>query len=374
MLPSAGTVAKRLETEYWQFCFGLPQDPADLKQKIDLYGSAYAHIMGRTAYEGMAVALPTADHPFSGIMNAAPKVVFSRTLKTAEWANTTIAAGETTEEIDKLRRGGDGHIVVWGGVGLWRSLVRLDLIDEFRLDLHPYVAGEGTRLFDDVPKSYRLDLVSSIEFSNGTVGLRYRRHRRVSQSAQRVPDRRLGGERWSARGGPKKECSFGVDSALVVRGHGEWCIGHCRRTKGMAMSSVATSRHVTAEHASPWLTGTLARTTVSVGVVAAAVTTVGAVGLRAAGVPLAVDGRIPLAGFAQVTFVAAVIGGVLVALLNRRSSAPRRRFVQVTIGLTAISCAAPAAFADTTASRVALVGLHLVAAAIIVPALARHAD
>ena len=164
-------------TEYWQFCFGLPVDSADLKQKIGVYQSAYAHIMGRAAYEGMAGALPTADHPFSGIMNAARKVVFSRTLRTAEWANTTIAAGDTTEEIDKLRRGGDGHIVVWGGVSLWRSLMWLDLIDEFRLDLHPYVAGEGTRLFDDVPKSYRLDLVSSTEFSNGTVGLQYRRHR-----------------------------------------------------------------------------------------------------------------------------------------------------------------------------------------------------
>jgi hypothetical protein len=54
---------------------------------------------------------------------------------------------------------------------------RLDLIDEFRLDLHPYVAGEGTRLFDDVPKNYRLDLVSSTAFTNGTVGLQYRRHR-----------------------------------------------------------------------------------------------------------------------------------------------------------------------------------------------------
>ena len=104
-------------------------------------------------------------------------LLFSRSLRTAEWANTTIAAGDTREEIDQLRRGGDGHIVVWGGVSFWRSLMRLDLIDELRLDLHPYVAGEGTRLFDGVPKSYRLDLVSSTEFSNGIVGLQYRRRR-----------------------------------------------------------------------------------------------------------------------------------------------------------------------------------------------------
>ena len=164
-------------TEYWDYCFGLPGDPATLEQKLDLYQSAYAHIMGRVTYEAMAEALTTADHPLTGVMNAARKVVFSRTLTTAEWANTTIAAGDTTEEVDKLRRGGDGHIVVWGGVGLWRSLMELDLIDEFRVDLHPYVAGEGTRLFDGYPKSYRLDLVSSTEFSNGIVGLQYRRHR-----------------------------------------------------------------------------------------------------------------------------------------------------------------------------------------------------
>jgi dihydrofolate reductase len=114
-----------------------------MKQKIGVYQSAYAHIMGRVSYEAMAGALPTADHPFSGIMNAGRKVVFSRTLRTAEWANTTIAAGDTTEEIDKLRRGGDGHIVVWGGVSFWRSLMHLDLIDEFRLDVHPLPCGRG---------------------------------------------------------------------------------------------------------------------------------------------------------------------------------------------------------------------------------------
>ena len=69
--------------------------------------------MGRATYEAMAGALPTADHPFTGIMNAARKVVFSRTLRTAEWTNTTIAAGDTTEEIDKLRR--VATVTSWSG-------------------------------------------------------------------------------------------------------------------------------------------------------------------------------------------------------------------------------------------------------------------
>jgi hypothetical protein len=61
------------------------------------------------------------------------------------------------------------------------------------------------------------------------------------------------------------------------------------------------------------------------------------------------------------------------AVLIRRGPAPRRRFLRITAGLTALSCAVPAAFADTTASKIALVVLHLLAAAIIVPVLARHA-
>jgi dihydrofolate reductase len=122
-------------TEYWQFCFGLRGDQADMDQKLDVIRSADAHLMGRTTY------FAHGRHPFSPVMNAACKVVFSRTLQTAEWANTTIAAGDATEEMDKLRRSGDGHLVVWGGVGFWRSLMQLDLIDDLRVDLHPYVAG-----------------------------------------------------------------------------------------------------------------------------------------------------------------------------------------------------------------------------------------
>jgi dihydrofolate reductase len=168
-------------TEYYKFCFELLDQhggPDQGEQQLEFLRSAHAHVMGRHAYEGMSGSLPAhPEHPWADILNAGRKVVFSRTLTTADWANTTIVAGDTAGEIDELRRGGDGHIVVWGGVGLWRSLVRLDLIDEFIVDLHPYVADEGTRLFDDVPRSYRLELVSSTPAGNGVVELRYRRHR-----------------------------------------------------------------------------------------------------------------------------------------------------------------------------------------------------
>lgn len=166
-------------TEFWKFCFDLPENnEPDEPTHLDFLRNAHAHLMGRTAYEGISGAMTTStDHPFSPILNAARKVVFSRTLKTADWNNTTIAAGDTAEEIDKLRVGGDGYILVWGGVSLWRSLMRLDLIDELRVSLFPYVAGEGTRLFDGVPKSYRLDLVSSTASRNGILELQYRRHR-----------------------------------------------------------------------------------------------------------------------------------------------------------------------------------------------------
>ncbi|HEY7451944.1 MAG TPA: dihydrofolate reductase family protein [Candidatus Limnocylindria bacterium] len=166
-------------TEFWTFAFSRPEnrDPDDTAQ-IDFLRSAHAHVMGRTAYEAISRSMTTlTDHPFSELLTAGRKVVFSRTMATADWANTTIAAGDTTEEIDRLRLDGDGHIIVWGGVRLWRSLMELDLIDEIQLAVFPYMAGEGTRLFDGVPQNYELELVSSTASSSGILSLVYRRPR-----------------------------------------------------------------------------------------------------------------------------------------------------------------------------------------------------
>jgi hypothetical protein len=139
------------------------------------------------------------------------------------------------------------------------------------------------------------------------------------------------------------------------------------------VSIAAASPGTTVKPARSWPTRTLPRATASSGVLAASATTAGAAVLRAAGVPLAVHGTIPLAAFAQLTLIAAMTGGALMAVLIRLGPAPRRQFLRITAGLTALSCAVPAAFADTTASKIALVVLHLLAAAIIVPVLARRA-
>ena len=167
------------ETDFWKFCFSLPENnqPDDAAQ-LEFLGTAYAHVFGRTAYESISRSMTAnTDHPFSPILNAARKVVFSRTLKAADWANTSIAAGDTAEEVDRLRQGGDEHIVVWGGVNLWRSLMQLDLLDALHISMFPYIAGQGTRLFDGAPSSYALELISSTPSSNGVVELQYRRPR-----------------------------------------------------------------------------------------------------------------------------------------------------------------------------------------------------
>jgi dihydrofolate reductase len=167
------------DTEFYQFCRDLPDTPASDAFSEEFEAGADVHIMGRVHYLQMAAAFSdNFEDPFAEMLTAARKVVFSRTLKTAGWANTAIVDGDLAEEVDKLRHGGDGYILASGGVSFWRSLARLDLVDEYRVIMVPYLAaGGGKRLFDDADESRRLELLSSTAFDNGMVGLRYRRRR-----------------------------------------------------------------------------------------------------------------------------------------------------------------------------------------------------
>lgn len=121
-------------------------------------------------------------------------------------------------------------------------------------------------------------------------------------------------------------------------------------------------------------TSTLPRTTVAAAVGAAALVTAAAAVAHAAGVSFEIDGEtIPLMGFAQMTALGAVIGGVLLAVINRRSAEPRDRFVQGTAVLTILSCIPSVALPQDVATKLSLVALHVLAAVVVVPVLARHA-
>jgi Family of unknown function (DUF6069) len=138
-------------------------------------------------------------------------------------------------------------------------------------------------------------------------------------------------------------------------------------------SSVSASALVTPDAASRRAHPLLRATLIAAVLGAAAATALAAV-VHAAGVSLALrsGGAIPLAGFAQLAFVAIVIGGLLAATLNRRSSQPRRRFITIAAVLTLLSCVPPVAFAADVASKVALVGTHLLVAVIATPLIARQ--
>jgi dihydrofolate reductase len=148
---------------------------AELKQwKLDRISKAGAHLMGRVTYQEMSSYWPQSDDPYAPPMNDIPKVVFSKTLVHVEWEGTRIASGALAEDIDRLKREPGGVILAHGGQTFIDSLVRENLIDEYRLVLHPVVIGHGTSLFRALERPLRLDLVEARTFPSGTAIHTYR--------------------------------------------------------------------------------------------------------------------------------------------------------------------------------------------------------
>ncbi len=118
-----------------------------------------AQLCGRRLYETMSY-WETADDPdpvsqdFAAIWKALPKLVFSRTLTSVEGTNTRLATGDLATELEALKADVEGDIAV-GGPTLAAEAVRLGLVDEHRLFLHPVAIGGGTPYF---PRDHRLDL------------------------------------------------------------------------------------------------------------------------------------------------------------------------------------------------------------------------
>ena len=149
--------------------WGLPPEEDEVVAwKVASLREAGTHIMGRATYEEMASVWPNTTGVYADVMNEIPKVVFSKTLTRAEWAESRIADGDLAEDIGRLKREPGGVILAHGGATFVDALIRDGLIDEYRLVIHPVAIGHGAGLFSALRKPLRLDLIEARRFPAGT--------------------------------------------------------------------------------------------------------------------------------------------------------------------------------------------------------------
>ena len=147
-----------------------------------------AMIFGRKAFELLAEYWPTAAENPAGaadpanparhieaarMMNEKQKIVFSTTLKKADWNNSRIVGGDLAAEISRLKNEPGKDIAVFAGAGIAASLMRLGLIDEYRIIVNPILLGAGTPLFQGSYDRSMLNLMETKPFKSGATLLSY---------------------------------------------------------------------------------------------------------------------------------------------------------------------------------------------------------
>lgn len=130
-------------------------------------------LYGRVTYEGMANYWPGAKGETADRMNAIQKVVFSRTLTSANWANTRLVSTDAAEEVARLKQEPGKDILVLGSADLCASLTRAGLIDEYRIGLNPIALGEGKPLFKPGTGPAKMRLLEARPLQTGCVLLFY---------------------------------------------------------------------------------------------------------------------------------------------------------------------------------------------------------
>src|SRR3954471_13773001 len=134
---------------------------------VETVSNAATHLIGSTTYAAWATYWPGASGPFAKPMNEIPKVVFSNSLASADWGDTTISAGDLAAAVTRLKQERpDGYLLAHGGARFARSLVETGLIDEYRLVIHPGVLGAGERIF---LSPLTIEPISTTVFSGGAV-------------------------------------------------------------------------------------------------------------------------------------------------------------------------------------------------------------
>jgi dihydrofolate reductase len=148
-----------------------------------LMDAAGAMLYGRTTYELMEDAWPAVAHDekapratrdWARKLEAKPKYVVSASRRDFPWSNTFCVEGDLHDAVTELKEKTPRGLLV-GGSTLSAALERLGLIDEYRLVVHPILAGRGSTFFQGLERSRRLELVSTNRLKSGVMALHYRR-------------------------------------------------------------------------------------------------------------------------------------------------------------------------------------------------------
>lgn len=134
-----------------------------------------AYLFGRRTYEKMSAFWPHQPdtNEMARQLNHTPKYVATRTLTHLTWSGATVLEGDLETAVTDLKAAGDGDIALLGSGRLAHELMLLDLVDEFRLFVHPLLLGTGKRLFNELPAPRQLHLTSSDATSLGSLVLGY---------------------------------------------------------------------------------------------------------------------------------------------------------------------------------------------------------
>ncbi len=157
-------------------------DEAMGKYEYDLVSAADTLLLGRVTYESFAGAWPyVPDKPdadpgevaYAHKLNAMRKIVFSKTLPSVEWNNSTLVREIVPEMIEKLKQEPGRDMVIYGNASVVQELTNYGLIDEYQLLVHPFILGDGKLLFKNIKEKVNLKLVNTEARPSGVVVLTY---------------------------------------------------------------------------------------------------------------------------------------------------------------------------------------------------------
>jgi dihydrofolate reductase len=142
-------------------------------------------LLGRKTYEIFAAYWPRAgaETPGGKELNDAKKHVVSKTLKKLDWANSVLVSGNVVEEIRKLKEQSGPELQVHGSGNLIQTLLKNDLIDEFRLKIFPVTLGAGKRLFAEGAVPAGFELIKSRASPKGVIVADYGRAGEVKKGS-----------------------------------------------------------------------------------------------------------------------------------------------------------------------------------------------